>query len=920
MNKICCFILLGSLFIHINTLQSQISEGGLPPSFSYKQSLRSATSTTRIPVSFNVEDLKLVDQWQVSQGAPLRVATLIHTDLNISNDGTWHTLPGGETICQLNIQAEGAVALMLYYKEFYIPQGGKLFIYNAGKTHLIGAFTHQSNPVSGKFASEFVAGDDIILEYVAAPSGEKPRLHIEDIGYGYNHLYVTGKPSLRSENSCEVNINCEEGNDWQTEKKGVCKMVQRIGTESYLCSASLINNTAQDFKPYILSAQHCSSNLDEAASESDYNQWVFYFHYERSECDNDSQPATYQTMVGCRMIASTPIHGGSDGLLLLLNQNIPDDYYVYYNGWDRRNTPATSGVSIHHPEGEYKKISTFTSHAVSTSWLDKDDNEGAKNAHWNVIFSETANGHGVTAGGSSGSPLFNQDKLIVGTLSGGSSSCEKTDGINLYGKLFYHWNQHGRKTTERMDVWLDPLNTGAERLQGRYKKEPVVIETPRDFQLAYVNNEVRLDWKAPPTQRPIRYNVYREDGFIGNTTALSYTDKPGITGSIIYSVSAVYANNVESPVVSKTVYIAEYLAPSNPTATFSPNYGVVLSWEAPLYTQTIYWGTGTTAMSLGFSGVPFYFGQSWSASDIAPLANKTLQEVQFAPVRGATYSLLITQGNRKYTQEITNSAYGKLNSIPLKTPFTIGSRGSLVVAVFVSKYDKDEYPAYCDSGPAVTGKGNLVSTDGVNWKYLSDDDFNVNFFLAAVITSEERTVASQSHSEQDINITRSDRKPLLRKTTPAETSLRSFAPAAFPAITGYNIYRDNRKINAFPVTATRYVDALLGAEGTFSYSVSALYNGIESGRTTIKGNVVVGNEQLPAEESAEITPTRFGNYITITNAETVKRLEIISMDGKLVKSVELPGNTVNTSSLAKGLYIFRLITTKEVKVIRAVKQ
>ena len=53
-----------------------------------------------------------------------------------------------------------------------------------------------------------------------------------------------------------VNINCEEGEAWQTEKNGVCQMTLPIGNYIYICSGALVNNTAEDLKPYILSALH----------------------------------------------------------------------------------------------------------------------------------------------------------------------------------------------------------------------------------------------------------------------------------------------------------------------------------------------------------------------------------------------------------------------------------------------------------------------------------------------------------------------------------------------------------------------------------------------------------------------------------------------------------------------------------------
>lgn len=123
------------------------------------------------------------------------------------------------------------------------------------------------------------------------------------------------------------------------------------------------------------------------------------------------------------------------------------------------------------------KISTFSKTAKTSTWYGVDNIEGAPNAHWSTVFEQTTNGHSVTEGGSSGSPLFNQNKLIVGTLSGGSSSCEKPDGINTYGKLYYHWDQYSKADTARMDIYLDPSHTGKTQLSGRYATAPKAMPT-----------------------------------------------------------------------------------------------------------------------------------------------------------------------------------------------------------------------------------------------------------------------------------------------------------------------------------------------------------------------------------------------------------------------------------------------------------
>ena len=190
-SKLLRILITGILYIgyfSISSLLAQISEGGLPPSFQFAGSLRSEKLAEQVPVNFSVEDLKAVDAWRVSQGAPLRVAKSIPTSFDIANSGDWISLPDGSQVWQLHLQAKGAIALILYYSDFYIPKGARLYLYNAAKTQVLGAYTHRTHPKNGPFATQAVADDEVILEYVPAPSGETPRLRIREVGYGYNHL------------------------------------------------------------------------------------------------------------------------------------------------------------------------------------------------------------------------------------------------------------------------------------------------------------------------------------------------------------------------------------------------------------------------------------------------------------------------------------------------------------------------------------------------------------------------------------------------------------------------------------------------------------------------------------------------------------------------------------------------------------
>ena len=920
-----CFV--GIWIIQANVF-AQISEGGIPHSFQFQTTLRSRTSTVQVPVAFNVSELKMADKQKAAQGTPLlAVATLIAVNYNTNNAGVWTTLPDGTQLWQLNLQAQGAIALMVYYSDFYIPKDGKLFIYNAAKTQILGAYTHLTYPDGGRFATEFVAGDELTLEYVASPGGEMPRIEIEAIGYGYNHLTIqSGYVSLRrTSGSCEVNINCEEGDAWQNQKKGVCYMTQRINNSTYLCTGSLVNNTAQDLKPYILTAQHCAcdNNYIEASAE-DLKQWVFYFHYELTGCANNTSPAVSKTIVGCRKVAATTTNKESDGLLVLANTDIPADYNVYYNGWDRRNTPAKSGVSIHHPQGDYKKISTFYTPAIHYTFKTSDGITGDTNAHWNVIFDKTINGYGETEDGSSGAPLFNENKLIVGTLTGGNSSCSNSDGLNLYGKVNYHWDKYKNHDSTRMDVWLDPVRSGVEFLSGRYHQAQ--MPAPSNLNAVYQNQTILLTWQAPASTKPQKYYVYNNNLRISETSSLSFTHISPQYGTQTYSVSAVYAGGNESDFVHVSITIMEYKAPVNVSVTYTASQQqVAIQWEPPVYEQTIYWGESNAMHQITLNRtIPFYFGQMWNKSDLRLFHKKTITAVKFVPIRSNSYEIYIVQGKRTYRQQVTGSTAGQTNTIALSTPFVIDSEEDLFVTLYAVNPSANNYPAVCDNGPAVRGKGNIYSFDGKSWSNLSDDiqnpeDYDYNFFVAAVVSSieQEIPVVETGQSSRSRNALNTIATEVQASSLPKEITLRSIRPAAFPEATAYYIYRDNVRIASVSPVPRRYLDNKPSKE-TF-YQVSAVYNGIE-GQKSAPASIGPVDNQVIEHNDTGLYPNVFTNQVELIGYERISKIEVYNVTGMLLLQIDKPNSIIHTGSLQPGVYFFRIYTVNgECTILRGVK-
>jgi len=386
----------------------------------------------------------------------MRVGVLLEANLHPQNSGVWETLSNGSKLWRLKISSSGALGLNLYFDDFFLPEGATLYIYSPDYKHIIGAFTEFNNQESKAMATQVIDGEELMLELLL-PNNINPdivALNISEVGYKYRGFGINhNSKSTKAADTCLVNINCPEGNNWQQEKRGVVKLLMRIGMANYECSGSLVNNTYQNCIPYVLTAFHCG----DGATALNLNQWIIYFGYEATTC-NATTGLANKTSIGCTLIATDNWNGSlgstSDFYLIRLKNSIPASYQPYYNGWSRTESASTSGVGIHHPQGDIKKISTFN------TTLSNHIN------FWGVTWVSTVTNHSVTEVGSSGSPLFNANKQIIGTLTGGWSYCNKPTEKDLYGKFFKHWDQGGSTPQKQLKPWLDPAGTNPITLAG----------------------------------------------------------------------------------------------------------------------------------------------------------------------------------------------------------------------------------------------------------------------------------------------------------------------------------------------------------------------------------------------------------------------------------------------------------------------
>lgn len=450
---IACFV-----FLYLCTnMYAQLSTNELPVSFDSKSGLREMSKSTT-PVAtmpeLDMPKIEMEDMQNERKGIPYRFGYKhkVHYDLN--NSGIWYEFPNGDRLWQLNVVCPNALSINFCYDKFWIPEGGKLFVYSKDRKQCIGAFTSKNNKgdidhLRG-FATELIYGSEVVLEYFQPKDVSTDAImSLDYIVHGYRNVKA-GAGAL----PCMVNINCDEGQNWQNEKNAIARMI--IEGSSY-GTGSLINTTNLSEVPFFLTANHCVTDVGkDALGNSNLDNTLFYWNYEAPGCANISgEPSNSFVTHGATVIANNSI---SDFALLRLSED-PKDYVGYtpnYLGWDHSGQSGDSCVCIHHPGGDVKKIST--SNGQPTNYI----------VNWEVAWKSNPNGYGITQGGSSGSPLINNMHRVIGQLEGANfEECYNPNVRSYFGCFNMSWTGNNNNSIQRrLNCWLDSLNTSAQTMEG----------------------------------------------------------------------------------------------------------------------------------------------------------------------------------------------------------------------------------------------------------------------------------------------------------------------------------------------------------------------------------------------------------------------------------------------------------------------
>ena len=434
-------------FIYLSSFAQTIQgAGGVPKT--YKEILNTKDIDTWVFDKPNISALQAEDAINDPKGdAPWRFGYNNYTELNLNNSGSWVETVNGSMIWRVVVSCEEALTVNLTFSETEIPEGNELYVYNPEKDFILGSF-NQNHIYKGELGTELVPGNTVVVEYFIPQGNPIGSINISTVTHGYRTANEFTEKAFGSSGSCNMNANCPDGATWVNERNSV---VMLVSGSSGFCTGALINNTANDGTPYVLTANHCYSN---PAS------WIFRFNWQAENCNNPGSSPSFVSLSGATLRSRrTPtdfclveITGG------LTNGTVPASYSPFFAGWDNTgNTPSTT-VCIHHPAGDIKKIS-FDDDAASVS---QSMGSTEANSTWTVRWDRNT----TTEGGSSGSPLFDQNHRIIGQLWGGAASCNNLNAPDYYGRVSKSWEPPGSNTTNQLKHWLDPNGLGAGFVDG----------------------------------------------------------------------------------------------------------------------------------------------------------------------------------------------------------------------------------------------------------------------------------------------------------------------------------------------------------------------------------------------------------------------------------------------------------------------
>lgn len=450
---VVAWLLLASAWSVTNGAQP-IEDGQLLPDGRTESSPEEDSAVLRLGAP-DLEEIRRRDELRARLGRVLHFAAPRPLDVDPWRHGTWLVdEEDGVPTWRLRLVSDGATSLSLVFDRFRLPPGASLTLGVGGE--YLPPLTSADADGEPLFTPPVLGSRiDLVLRLRAGhPEDlESLDLHLSRLHHGYAGF------GNGSSSPCRVDVACLAGESGfsggpPAAEDGPARSVGLVLVEGVrYCTGFLVNNSAEDGRPLLITAEHCGITERNASSV------VLLWNYRRSSCAGPSATRlpTDQFQVGAEIRA---VHRETDLALLELDAEPDPAWGLVWAGWDRSDDPPRSAMVIHHPEAGAQSVAETVQTVAPSGHLGMETDPTGDHLRvraWDL---------GTTEGGSSGSPLFDGSGRVVGWLRGGHAAC----GNRLpdwFGRLSAAWDDE-RGPGRRLRDWLDPLGA-----------QPVVLDAYR---------------------------------------------------------------------------------------------------------------------------------------------------------------------------------------------------------------------------------------------------------------------------------------------------------------------------------------------------------------------------------------------------------------------------------------------------------
>jgi len=523
-----------------------------------------ATAVDTVRVDLN----PLIDSAAHSQE---QFAVNIRRAVSSATQGTW-TQKGSSSTWVYTVQIPTAISMSFHASAATLPPSAVLTVSTA---HHAVKYSARNVSRSGLWGRP-LPGDTVTFSLsVASSEANRVRFQIDSLQAGYRSLgggipdhphFAELKRAAAAAASCTENYSCHvtAGNGGSSHAT-----VALVIGNLYECTGTLVNNTASDGRPYILTARHCE-NGQLGGGDPDAAATVSVYWDALTPCGTPLL-SLYDEITPSQSGATTALE--QQDLWLIKLDAPPAASDAYYAGWDASGAAFSGGYAIHHALGEDQQYVEWGGTDVSEQLSAATLSISYDSTFWGVV-----NSVGNIGAGGSGSALFSPANQVVGTgslavLTAGENTAgvcpvqppptpSPTTVTALFTALSGVWTSTADRTSstgnKTLRSILDPGATGQLTMTG-ISTQPIALTASTTG--ASTGTSVTLSWSVAGATSCSASGGSPGDGWAGTQAAsgsLQVTNLVG--GNVLYALNCLVGSLLASGNVTVSWdYIAPYL-------------------------------------------------------------------------------------------------------------------------------------------------------------------------------------------------------------------------------------------------------------------------------------------------------------------------------------------------------------------------